>query len=348
MELVRFGIIGCGGISPWHANAINVHPFAKLAAVSDLDAARAEAFGRRFDVPWYTTVEAILESPDIDAVCICTPSGLHASLAVRALAAGKHSVVEKPLAITSESLHEVLEAERKYGFTGGPQLCAVSQMRCLPDVLHAREILQSGGIGGVVLADLSMKYYRDPSYYTQSPWRGTFAIDGGGALINQGIHGADLLCFLCGDIKTVYARKKTLMHRIETEDTLCADFELQGGGLGVLTAATACYPGFRRRLEICGTDGGLILDEGKLVRIATRSGTTDKTAASDTGAAKNGASDPFSIDMQPHAVQIGEFTDCILAGRTYTQNAAETSHTLNLIFAIYRSAKLGVPVDVNM
>ncbi|GHU01473.1 oxidoreductase [Spirochaetia bacterium] len=346
METVRFGIIGCGGISPWHANAVKVHPNARLAAVSDLDAARAEAFARQFDVPLHTTADAILESPDIDAVCICTPSGMHASLALRALAGGKHVVVEKPLAITPESLDEVLEAERKYTFPGGPQLCAVSQMRSLPDVLRAREILQNNGIGDVTLADLSMKYYRDPSYYAQSSWRGTFAGDGGGALMNQGIHGADLLCFLCGDIKAVYARKKTLAHRIETEDTLCADFELKSGGLGVLTAATACYPGFKRRLEICGADGSLTLNEGKLASIEMRGKAVNEKADADTPAAKSSASDPFNMDMQPHAVQIGEFTDCILAEKPYANNAAEAARALKLIFAIYRSAECGTPVEV--
>lgn len=325
---IHFGIIGCGGIARWHANAIQSIGGAVLSAVCDADEARAAALGNEYGAPWFTDMDAMLDSTD--AVCVCTPSGLHAQQAQRALLAGKHALVEKPLAITPASLQRVIDAQRR----SGRLLCAVSQLRYSPDVLEAKRLIESGALGRILMADLSMKYWRAPEYYQAGGWRGTWAMDGGGALINQGIHGVDLLRFLCGDIESVFARADTLLHTIEAEDALAACFILAGGGAGALTAATCAWPGHRRRLEICGSRGSLALEEDQLVRIETKDGvrinkTTDRNY---------GMGDPLAIDFEPHRRQLAAFAQAARAGGPCMPDGAEAAKTLAVIFKIYEAA----------
>lgn len=224
----------------------------------------------------------------------------------------------------------------------GLWLCSISQLRYSDGVQKAKEIIDSGQIGEIVMADLSMKYYRAPSYYENS-WRGTWAMDGGGALMNQGIHGVDLLRFLCGNIMEIHARAGALAHSIETEDTLAADFLLEGGGMDVLTAATSTFPGHKRRLEICGSDGTLVLEEDELVFAETKSGRME-IQASDK---EYGVSDPLAISFEGHRRQLGDFVDSLITGRPYPVNGMEAANTLAIIFAAYESAKCGKAVKVN-
>ena len=208
--MIRFGIVGCGGISKWHINAVLNISETTLTAVCDDDPARAETAGREYGVEYFSDVDKFFESGLVDAVCVCTPSGLHAGLCVRALNLGLHVVAEKPLAITRPSLSDVLAAEK----SSAGKLMTISQIRYGRDVRRARELIGSGRLGRVLMADLSMKYYREPSYFSNNPWRGTLAMDGGGALINQGIHGLDMMCWLCSDVKRVNCLSGTFAHSI--------------------------------------------------------------------------------------------------------------------------------------
>jgi predicted dehydrogenase len=340
MNKIRFGIIGCGGIARWHAKAIQLLEGARLTAVTDSSPERREAFGREYGVPAVPDEKALLGRDDVDAVCICTPSGFHAGQAILALGAGKHVVAEKPFAITRETMEAVLEAER----ASNAQMTVISQLRFSQDVQRAKALLEEGALGKIVMADLSMKYYREPSYYENGNWRGSIAMDGGGALINQGIHGVDLLRFLCGDIKTVHAHKKTLFHHIEGEDTLYAGFEFENGALGVLTAATSCYPGQPRRLEICGTQGSMTLEESVLTRIETTGGhTLPKTG---TAAVMNTSHDPFAFDISLHAKQLEQFVRSIAEGCPPALGVREAAGALGVIFAIYESAACGRIVEI--
>jgi predicted dehydrogenase len=249
-------------------------------------------------------------------------------------------VVEKPFAITRETMEAVLEAEK----ASKAQLTVISQLRFSRDVQRAKELLEEGALGKIVMADLSMKYYRQPSYYGDGNWRGTIAMDGGGALINQGIHGVDLLRFLCGDIKTVHACKKTLVHHIEGEDTLYAGFEFENGGLGVLTAATSCYPGHPRRLEICGTRGSMTLEESVLTRIETTGGHV--LPETETTTVTNSSRDPFAFDITLHVRQIEQFVRSIAGGCPPAMGVRDAAKTLGAVFAIYESAACGRIVEV--
>lgn len=336
-DKIRFGVIGCGGISLWHINAIKNIEGAKLTAVCDANLAAAEKFGKQFGVPWFTELDEILAKDIVDAVSICTPSGLHAEMAEKAFDSGKHVVVEKPLAITPQSLERVLRKQKECGVS----LCVISQLRYSDGVKEAKRLVDDGQIGKILLADLSMKYYRSPDYYKNS-WRGTLKMDGGGALINQGIHGVDLLCYLCGGIREIHARAASLVHPIETEDTLAADILLKDGGMGVLTAATSAFPGHKRRLEICGSKGSLVFEEDQLVSVQTKN--INKTLQA--SGRKYGTSDPLAIEYEGHLRQISDFVDCLLTGRPYPVDGTEAAKTLAVIFAAYESQKTGQAVHV--
>ena len=335
MVKMRFGIIGCGGIAQFHAKAIKALDGAILVAVTDSVSEQREAFSQKWGIPSFSDVDALLEQTDVDAVSICTPSGLHAELVIKALKAGKHVVVEKPFTITRNSMEEVLAAEKSA--TG--RVTVISQLRFADDVIQAKKLIEEKALGNIVLADLSMKYYREPSYYGGS-WHGTIAMDGGGALINQGIHGVDLLRFLCGNIKTVRACKKTLLHQIEAEDTLCADFELENGGLGVLTSTTSCFPGHSRRLEVCGTEGSLTLEESKLIRLETRgSHSLPENVNTVPESARGTHRDPFAMDCLLHIRQLERFISSIAEKGPPVLPASEAAGTLRMIFDIYEAAK---------
>ena len=328
---IRFGIIGCGAIAQWHITAIVAMEHAELAAVMDTNSAAAQHWSEEYDVPFYTDVESLLQS-DIDAVSICTPSGLHAELAIKALRAGKHVVVEKPMAITSDSLDALLQAERE----STAMLCPISQLRSMPDVQKAKKLIEDGVLGKIVLADLSMKYYRTPKYYEEKKWRGTWAMDGGGALMNQGIHGLDLMRYLCGEVKSVSTCAGALFHSIETEDTLAASLTFSHGGFGVLTATTSVFPGFRRRLEICGTDGSLVLEETQLTQLQTRSGMTLDGVVKEQ---KSGSSDPSQIDFEPHIMQYRDITQAILFGTDLKLTSEDAANTVRLVLDLYEAAR---------
>jgi len=328
--VIRFGLIGCGGISRGHIYAIGSSEDAVLAAVCDNDAGKAESFGAELDVPYYTDVAELFSSGLIDAVAICAPSGLHAGLCIQAFENDLHVVCEKPLAITRGSLRDVIDAEKK----SGKKLTIISQLRYADDIQRVKKIIEEGKLGKMTMVDLSMKYYREPQYYTGSNWRGTIAMDGGGALINQGIHGLDLLRYLCGDATYVRCISKTLVHPLEAEDTLSACFEFANGGLGVLTATTSCFPGQTRRLEISGSEGSLTITEDRLTYLELKNGESLRADLS----GDYGTSDPLKISHELHKRQYEDFLASISGDRSTLCNSSEAEKTLDLLFALYEAA----------
>ncbi len=258
---IGFAVIGCGMISKFHISAISRIEEAYLVGVYDASRERAEGTAAEHGVRAYGSLEEIWEDKAVDAVCICTPSGLHGAAACEALAHDRHVLVEKPMALTLEDCDKMLRlaGERHV------KLSVVSQLRFSPAVQQARRLLESGALGRLLNADLHMKYFRSQEYYDSGGWRGTWTMDGGGALMNQGIHGVDLLLYLAGPAASVYGRAATLARRIEVEDTLSAVAVFESGALGVIQADTAVYPGFPRRIELCGDKGSVILEEDRIV-----------------------------------------------------------------------------------
>jgi len=328
-SVLRIGLIGCGGIAAWHIAAVEALPDLRLTAVCDATPAFAQKVGEKHRAEVYPDADALLGSGNVDAVAICTPSGTHAELGIKALSHHVYPIVEKPMAITPESLDALLEAEKK----SRAFICPISQLRFLPDVQRVRDWMNDRALGKLTLADLSMKYWREDDYYTQKPWRGTWAFDGGGALMNQGIHGVDLLRYLCGTPVCISAAAATLCHPIETEDTLSACLQFSSGAICTLSASTASFPGFPRRLELCGEKGSLTLEEGDLVVCSL-------PGAAVTTHSGGGHGDPLAIDTLPHRLQYRNIADAIRHNTPPAVTSADVAETLRLIFDIYRAAGL--------
>ncbi len=360
-DTLNSAIVGCGVIGPTHANALkSLHAEgARLVAFADEVPARAEALAAEYGAE-ARTFEAILADPAIDAVHVCVPSGLHAALGVRALEAGKHVVVEKPMDITLAACDALLAAQQE----SGKRLAVISQHRFDKASLDVKAALDADLLGRMVYAEAQVPWYRTQEYYDSGDWRGTWALDGGGALMNQGVHTADLLPWLCGPVETVYAQARTLAHeRIETEDVVAATLTFASGAVGILTASTAIYPGFGVKIGVYGADGSAIIEGDMLHTLTTRSGVsgggeaalahalqvatggtkaaTEATAQSTEASAQSTASDPAAIWGGAHEAQIADFIQCCRTGAIPKVDGVEARKAVELVLAVYESARTG-------
>lgn len=333
-RIVSFGMIGCGTISEWHAQAIEKIDGARLVAVTDLNEAARAAFAQKYQARAFDSVEALLAEPSIDVVSICTPSGLHAPLAVQAAGRGKNIVVEKPMAITPAQLDAVMTACR----VNHVKLSVIAQLRFSDAVRQLNAAVGDGALGRLVMADLSMKYYRSQEYYDRGGWRGTWKMDGGGALMNQGIHGVDLMQYVMGPVKSVCATVRTLTRRIEVEDTAVATLEFQNGALGRIAATTSVYPGSPRTLEICGDRGTIRLEEDSIASwdIAGRQLPEGVRLG---GASSHTAVNPAAFGIEGHFRQLSDMVDAIRNDRAPLVDQFEGKRSVELILAIYESSK---------
>lgn len=334
MNKINFVIIGTGMISVTHADAINSIENAVLLGVFDKNRERAEEFADKFSIKTYASYEEVLSDPSVDAVCICTPSGLHAEQSITALNHGKNVVVEKPMALTKEDCDRVIETVEKTG----KKLTVICQLRFADDVQLLKKLYSENAFGKVSLCDLYMKYWREPSYYGDSVWRGTKALDGGGALMNQGIHGIDLLLYITGGAKLVSARAKAAFHNIEVEDTAAALLEYPNGAIGVVEGSTCAYPGFERSLEIHGSQGCAIMKNGLLEKLVVDG--KDITPDNSAQERPNSASDPTAMNFDLHAKQLKNFIAAINGEEKLLIDAYEGRKAVALITDIYRESAI--------
>ena len=216
--MFKFAIWGCGLISDIHADAIGKIKSASLSGAFDVNSASLNRFCQKHQAHAFSSPEELINSEKTDAVCICLPSGLHYSAAMQCIQNKKHVIIEKPMALTPSQAEDIICAAKENSVS----VCVISQLRYSPAAKKVKEIIKNGKLGTVTLGNAIMKYWRNPDYYANSSWRGTWEMDGGGALMNQGIHGIDLLQYFMGKVVSVFACAKTLVHDIETEDTLTA------------------------------------------------------------------------------------------------------------------------------
>jgi len=258
---VRFAIVGAGAIGRLHASVITTAvPGAELVAVVDRTPAKAAELARGYGAEAYPTLAAALDRPDVDAVAVCTPSGVHADSAVAALDAGRHVLIEKPIDVTLAAARRIIAAQRRAGTVAG----VVSQHRFDPASQAVYRAVRAGQLGRISSAVVSMAWWRSQEYYDSAGWRGTVALDGGGAVMNQAIHWVDLLVWLLGAPVEVTASTARLAHDgIEVEDTAVATLRFAGGALGVLHATTAAYPGLTARLQVHGDRGSAVIDDDR-------------------------------------------------------------------------------------
>ena len=343
-----FGVVGCGVIGPRHAEVADALPNARFVACTDIIPDRAKALAQAHGGDFEPGLDALLSRDDVDVVSVCVPSGLHAEIGVRAAESGKHLVVEKPIDISLEAADRLIDGVQ----TAGVEMTVISQHRFDPGLVELRRLLDAGSLGRLVLGDARVKWYRSQAYYDSSDWRGTWALDGGGALMNQGVHYTDLLRWCMGPVSEVTAITATEAHEMETEDVALAVMRFSSGALGTLEASTAVFPGFRERLEVSGTEGTVVVEDGMIVAREFTSEHSDvglygarvTSDAADAGA--SGASNPASISNDAHASQVADLLAAIDEGRPPLMTGGEARNALELVLAIYESARRRCPVDL--
>ena len=349
MKPVRFAILGTGNIARTHAAALCAAARgsgkAELAAVWGRTPGRAAELAREFGGEAFERVDDLLARPDIEAVTIATPSGAHLEVIERAAAAGKHVLCEKPIEVTADRADRVIAACN----THGVRLACVFQARLNRHVQCIKDAIERGRFGRLVLASMQLRWFRDQAYYDAGGWRGTWALDGGGALMNQGIHFVDLLCHLAGEPEQVQAYTTARTHeRIEVEDTAVATIRFAHGGLGTIEASTSCAPGFPRRLEISGEHGTAVLEDDRLTtwRFAEEEAGDEqiRRAGLEGDGLRGGAQDPTAIGCEGHRRLIEDLAGAIREDRPPAIPGGEARRAVALIEAIYEAARTGQPV----
>jgi UDP-N-acetyl-2-amino-2-deoxyglucuronate dehydrogenase len=335
-----FGIVGTGVIATIHADAIATLPDAKLVAVTDAAAGAAAAFAAARGCPAEPDLGALLARRDVEVVCVCVPSGLHAVIGVQAAKAGKHLVVEKPIDVSLDAADRLIDAAR----TAGVALTVISQHRFDPGLVELKRLLDDGALGRLVLGEASTKWYRTQAYYDSAAWRGTYAMDGG-SLMNQGVHYVDLLRWCLGPPAEVTAVCATQAHQIEVEDTALAVVKFASGALGTILSSTAAFPGFPQRLEITGTKGTVTVEDGRIVRRALAADAAPENAAAPAAAAA-AAADPTAVDVASHAAQLADLLEAVDAGREPAVSGQSGRDALEIILAVYESSRVGRPVTL--
>ena len=347
-----FGIIGCGMISNFHAKAIADCENAKLVGCFDLFPASAQRLADATGCTAYTDLDEMLANPEIQIVTIGTPSGAHLDPALAAAKAGKHIIVEKPLEITLDRCDAIINACKE----NGVKLAVIFPSRFHDSSLKLKEAMDAGRFGRLTVGDSYVKWFRTQEYYDSGAWRGTWALDGGGALMNQAIHSIDLLAWLMGDVAEITAMVDCLDHeRIEVEDTAVAALRFANGALGVIEASTAIYPGFLKKIEIHGSKGSATIEEEDIIRWEFAQEVPEDAdilaAMQNKKSGGGGAADPTAIGHHGHAKL---FADMLRAIETDTEpkiNGEEGRRSVEIILAIYESAerraaiKLPLPSD---
>jgi predicted dehydrogenase len=337
---VRIALVGAGVQGSLHASVLDQTDDLDLVGVVDLDHDRAYRIAQPRGATSTNDLRAVLDRADVDAVSVCVPSGLHAGVGEQVLQSGKHLLMEKPLDVTLAAADRVIAAEIASGRTVG----VVSQRRFQPAFAFMRGLVESGRIGRVTSCLSESPFWRTQDYYDGGDWRGTIALDGGGALMNQGIHGLDILLWLLGEPVEVSARWATLAHeRIEVEDTLSATIVFESGAVGTMTATTAAYPGRSVRVTLSGTDGTAIVDDERLASLQVRDGSTADGADGRPG------TEPGMLDTtQSLAAQYADFAEAIALGRPPLVGTTQARLALATVLAIYDSARAGgVPTAVD-
>ncbi|MCM3786420.1 Gfo/Idh/MocA family oxidoreductase [Neobacillus mesonae] len=321
---VRYGIVGCGIIAEVHASEIAKLPETELVAVCDVNPDQAARFAAQYGAAAYSDLDAFLTRSDIEVVSICTPSGLHEEQVVRAAGAGKHILVEKPMAIRMEGVERMIDACRKAGVL----LATVFPRRMSPQAEYAKRLINEGALGKLSLCSAYVKIYRSQAYYDSAGWRGTWAMDGGGAMMNQGIHTVDLLQWLAGPVASLTGRANNVLRDIEVEDTVTSLLQYESGAMGVLEITTTAYKGKGQRLELYGEKGTIVIEEDDIVMLEL-----------DGAEVKLPEFPAFAVIPDGHREQIRDLAYAVREGRAPIVPGTEGRHSLEIILGTYASSR---------
>jgi len=331
--MTHAGFIGAGNITETHIRAALATGDIRIAAIYGANQAKAAKLAATYGGTSYSDFDAFLAHRPMDIVIIGSPSGCHADEGIAAARHGLHVLTEKPIDISTERTDKLIRAAER----AGVKLGVIYQDRLKPDILRLKDWIESGKIGRPILVEAAVKWYRPPGYYADSKWRGRLDLDGGGALMNQGIHTVDLLLYLLDDVTRVQSVIATALHKIESEDTCVATLEFANGTLGALHATTAAYPGYPRRVEITGTEGTVRLEHDLIVSADLRNAVVEEReeAPVDQNAS---ASSPVVSDVRGHQRIIEDFIQSIHTGRKPVCDGEEGRRSVALVEAIYKAA----------
>ncbi len=335
-----FGIIGAGAIAEVHARAIDTIMEAELIGVYDHNPDKTIAFSLKYKCKAYESAEELCTDDRIDMVCICTPSGLHLEPSLTAINAGKHCIIEKPLETNLERFDRIINA----GMQHNVMISGIFPMRFSKVNIELKKAIDEGRFGKLVMGDAYIKWYRSPEYYRDVKWRSGLASSGGGAVMNQGIHSVDLLRWFMGKVEAVCAFTGLIGHEgLEVEDVAAATMRFANGAIGVIEASTAVSPGFYRRIEILGTHGSAVIEEEKILtwKFDQETGADEKIREKFSGnnSTGGGVSDPKAISDIGHLRQLLDIIKAVDNGHPPSVDGMEARKAVELVLAIYASAK---------
>ena len=345
--MIRYGIIGCGAIYGVHAEALKNIQDAQLEGVFDIIPDRRSEASQKYGVRPSHSIGDLFDR--VDTVIVCTPSGYHAELGILAARAGKHVIVEKPMDVSVERASDLVRETRK----AGVKFTCISQHRFSSAIRRLRDAVKEGDLGRMVLGDAYIKWYRTQAYYDSGDWRGTWKLDGGGCLINQGVHYIDMLQWIMGGVKSVQAQVRTLSHDIEVEDVATALIEYKSGALGVIQGSTSCYPGMAERIEVHGKHGSVTVegDRVKLWKVDAEAAQQGKYGGGVmmqptpsihlSDQTHDSADDATAQWGEQHRLQLEDFTRAIIEDREPFIPGEQSLEPLKIILAIYESSRDG-------
>lgn len=338
MAIWKFGIIGCGSVADFHIEAIRQIEDATLTVVSSRNEAKAKAVADKENCAWVTDYEELLRRSDVDIVCVTTSSGSHAKIGLDVLRAGKHLVLEKPIAMNSNDAKELIRTAKEHGV----KLSVISQRRFEAQNQAIKRVLDEGALGKLLLAEVAIPFYRSQAYYDSADWRGTIAEDGG-ALMNQGIHCLDLMLWFAGEVQTVFGQTATQTHRMEAEDLGLAILQFKNGAFGTIMASTSIQPGFAATINLFGEKGTIKLEGSSIVHWTVPGWNEPNWTQEDT---YGGVSDPRSIVSDFHQSQLIDVMASIETGVEPLVKGEDGMKAVQLVETIYESAARGAQIRV--
>lgn len=329
---VKFAVVGCGAISSVHFKGIHNSEGAELVAVCDIDQEAGDKAAKEHNVPVYYSIEELLKQDNIDVVNICTPSYLHPEQTIAAAKAGKHVFVEKPMAIHLKDIEPMIRACKE----NNVRLATVFPRRMSPQARYLRNLISKGELGKLSLCSAYAKIYRSQEYYDSAGWRGTWEYDGGGAMMNQGIHTVDLLQWIVGPVSSLYGNSQAILRDIEVEDTVTSLLEFENGAMGVLEITTTAVINEQQRLEIHGEKGSAIFTGDSITKLNI-----------DGKDVEIPEFEPFSVIPDGHQLQIQDLTNAILENREPEIGGEEGRHSLEIILGTYESSRKQEKVNLS-
>ena len=343
---IGFGVVGLG-MGKHHCKAIDAAPNAKLIAVCDVDEERLERMTQQYGCKGYRLYAEMLVDPEIQVVNIATPSGMHAEMGIQAADAGKHVIVEKPADIAPQRVDSLIEAGRR----NKVKMAGIFQSRFEPLNIRIREAIQQGKMGDLVGVHGHLPWYRAQSYFEgpHGSWKGTWNMDGGGSLMNQGVHTVDLLQWFAGPVSEVSAFFGVFGHDIEAEDHAVAVLRYQCGAMGTLYTTTCCYPGLNQRITLFGTKGTIVKEEGQLKVwkvMEDVDGAIEREMMDLYGEKKgqNASADPMAVGFDGHTQIVMDLVEAIEKDREPTLSVTQAKHAVEIVCAVYQAGRTGQSV----